>query len=62
MHVEATEGTASKMDMRWSRCLRRRQYLTQGADKVSAQELVQEGAGSYHSMNREALKQYPGTD
>ena len=40
--------------MRWSRCLRLRQYLTQGAGKVSAQELVQEGAGSYHSTNRDS--------
>ena len=62
VHVQATEGTASKMNLGLSRCLRRKQYLTHGAGKVSAQEYVQEGAGSYHSRNREALKQFTGTD
>ena len=50
------------MDMGWSRCLRRKQYLTPGTGKVSAHKLVQEGAGSYHSTNREVLKQCPRTD
>ena len=36
VHVQATEGTASRMDIGQSRCLRRRQYLTQVAGKVSA--------------------------
>ena len=45
VHVQATEGTASRMNLGLSRCLRRRQYLTHGAGKVSAQEFVQEGAG-----------------
>ena len=62
VHVQATEGTGSRMDMYQSRCLRWRQYLTQLAVRVSAQEILKEGAGGYHSTNREVLKQCPGTN